>query len=155
DVKRPGMLTAVVARPPRFGGVAKSFDASAAKAVKGVVDVIGIPQGIAVVATDTWSALRGRDALKITWDDAQAEARSSEAIFAEYRRLAATPGLPAARRGETAAALAAAAKIVEAEFTFPYLAHAPMEPLNGGLAISNRRTGDCRGNSRADAGSCE
>jgi len=131
DVKRPGMLTAVVARPPRFGGVAKSFDASAAKAVKGVVDVIGIPQGIAVVATDTWSALRGRDALKITWDDAQAEARSSEAIFAEYRRLAATPGLPAARRGEAAAALAAAAKIVEAEFTFPYLAHAPMEPLNG------------------------
>jgi isoquinoline 1-oxidoreductase beta subunit len=131
DLKRPGMLTAVVARPPHFGGTVASFDASAAKAVTGVVDVVQIPQGVAVVAADTWSAIRGRAALRVAWNDAAAELRSSDTILAEYRRLAATPGLPAARRGDTAAALASAAKTVEAEFTFPYLAHAPMEPLNG------------------------
>jgi isoquinoline 1-oxidoreductase beta subunit len=131
DVKRPGMLTAVVTRPPRFGGAVASFDASAARAIKGVVDVKQIPQGVAVIATDTWSALRGRHALKVEWSDAGAELRSSAAMVTDYRRLAAGPGVPAARRGDAAGALAAAAKIVEAEFVLPYLAHAPMEPLNG------------------------
>jgi isoquinoline 1-oxidoreductase beta subunit len=131
DVKRPGMLTAVVARPPRFGGAVASFDASAAKAIKGIVDVKQIPQGVAVIATDSWSALRGRDALKVEWNDAGAERRSSVAMVDDYRRLAAGPGVPAMRRGDAARALAAAAKIVETEFVLPYLAHAPMEPLNG------------------------
>jgi isoquinoline 1-oxidoreductase subunit beta len=134
DIRRPGMLTAVVARPPRFGGAVKSFDASAAKAVKGVVDVVALPQGVAVLAKDTWSAIKGREALKVEWDDSKAETRSSDAIFADYRKLAATPGLPAFRSGDAEGALRGAAKVIEAEFTFPYLAHAPMEPLNGVIA---------------------
>lgn len=135
DIRRPGMLTAVVARPPRFGGAVKSFDASAAKAVKGVVDVVQIPQGVAVVAGDTWSAMKGREALKVDWDDAKAETRSTDAIFADYRKLAANSGLPAARRGDADAALKGAAKVIEAEFTFPYLAHAPLEPLNAVIEV--------------------
>ena len=130
DVKRPGMLTAVLTRPPRFGGTVKSFDATAAKAQKGVVEVVQVPQGVAVLATDTWSAIKGRQGLRIEWDDTAAEKRSSEEIFAEYRKLATQPGKQAARRGDAYAALKGAAKVVEAEFLFPYLAHAPLEPLN-------------------------
>ena len=131
DVKRPDMLTAVVARSPRFGGLVKSFDATGAKAVSGVVDVVSIGSGVAVLAGDTWSAIKGREALKVEWDDTKAEVRSSDTILADYRKLAEIPGLPAVRRGDPEAALKSAAKVIEAEFTFPYLAHAPMEPLNG------------------------
>lgn len=130
DIRRPGMLRAVVARSPRFGGTLKSFDDSTARAVKGVVDVVRIPSGVAVIATDTWSAMNGRDALKLEWDDSAAETRSTAAIMAEYKALAGQPGQVAARRGNTAAALTKAATVVEAEYSFPYLAHAPMEPLN-------------------------
>jgi isoquinoline 1-oxidoreductase subunit beta len=137
DIKRPGMLTAMVEHSPRFGGKVKSFDASAAKAVAGVVDVFQIPQGVAVLAKDTWSAMKGRAALHVEWDDSAAEQRSSDAIFTEYRKLAATPGLPAARRGDAEGALKSAAKIVEGEFAFPYLAHAPMEPLNAVIEIKD------------------
>jgi isoquinoline 1-oxidoreductase beta subunit len=135
DVKRPGMLTVVVARSPRFGGVVKSFDASGAKAVEGVVDAVSIGSGVAVLARDTWSAIKGREALKVEWDDSKAEVRSTDAMLADYRKLADSPGISAGRRGDTAAALKSAAKVVEAEFTFPYLAHAPMEPLNGTIEI--------------------
>jgi isoquinoline 1-oxidoreductase beta subunit len=142
DVRRPGMLTAVVARSPRFGGTMKSFDAAAAKAVKGVVDVLQIPQGVAVLARDTWSAMKGRDALKVEWDDSAAEKRSSDAMFEEYRKLALNPGRAAARRGDTASALSGAAKVIEAEFSFPYLAHASMEPLNGVIEIKGDGTAE-------------
>ncbi len=137
DIKRPGMLTAMVEHPPRFGGKVKSFDAREAKTVAGVVDVLQIPQGVVVLAKDTWSAINGRAALKVEWDDSAAEQRSTEAIFAEYRRLAATPGAPAARRGDAEGALKSAAKVVEGEFTFPYLAHAPMEPLNAVIEVKD------------------
>jgi isoquinoline 1-oxidoreductase beta subunit len=137
DIKRPGMLTAMVEHSPRFGGKLKSFDAGQAKAVAGVVDVFPIPQGVAVLAKDTWSAIKGRAALHVEWDDSAAEQRSTDAIFAEYRKLAATPGAPAARRGDAEGALKGAAKIVEGEFAFPYLAHAPMEPLNGVIEIKD------------------
>ena len=130
DIRRPGMLTAVIARPPRFGGIVNSFDASGAKAVKGVVDVIAIPQGVAVLAENTWAAVQGRDALKVQWDESKAEHRSSAAMLDEYKTLAATPGTPALTKGDAGSALAKCAKTIEAEFTFPYLAHAPMEPLN-------------------------
>jgi isoquinoline 1-oxidoreductase subunit beta len=140
DVKRPDILTAVVARSPRFGGVVKSFDASGAKAVNGVVDVVSIGSGVAVLASDTWSAIKGREALKVEWDDTKAEVRSSDTILADYRKLAESSGLPAVRRGDPEAALKSAAKVVEAEFTFPYLAHAPMEPLNGVIEIKTDGT---------------
>jgi isoquinoline 1-oxidoreductase beta subunit len=135
DVKRPGMLTAVVARPPRFGATAASFDATMAKQVKGVIDVVQIPQGVAVLGRDTWSAIKGREALKVEWDDSKAEKRSSATILADYRRAAEGQGLSAAKHGDAAAALKGAAKIIEAEFVFPYLAHAPMEPLNGVIEV--------------------
>lgn len=131
DMRRPGMLTAVVRRPDRFGATVKSFDATAATKVPGVVEVVAVPSGIAVLATNTWAAIQGRDALAgLVWDEAKAEMRGSAALFDEYAKLAKTPGLPAARRGDAAKGLETASKIVEAEFSFPYLAHAPMEPLN-------------------------
>ncbi|MFE0757542.1 molybdopterin cofactor-binding domain-containing protein [Inquilinus sp. NPDC058860] len=133
DVRRPGQLTALVAHPPRFGGTPKRVDSTAAKQVPGVVDVVTIPTGVAVVAKDSWAAMQGREALKIDWDFGQAEGRSTDAIMADYKTMAQTPGLPAAKRGDAEAALKKAAKLVEAEFEFPYLAHAPMEPLNGVL----------------------
>ncbi|HYP57782.1 MAG TPA: xanthine dehydrogenase family protein molybdopterin-binding subunit [Beijerinckia sp.] len=135
DIKRPGMLTAVLARPKLFGGTVKSFDPSDALKVKGVVEVVQVPQGVAVLATDTWSAIKGREALKVEWDDSKAETRSTDEIFADYRKLAAQSGKPAARRGDTDAAFKEAAKIIEAEFLFPYLAHAPMEPLNATIEL--------------------
>lgn len=136
DVKRPNMVYAMLARPPKFGGTVKSFDASAAKAMSGVVDVVQVPMGVAVIGQTTWAAKQGRDALKIEWDFAHAETRSTPEIVADYRRAANEAGLPARVEGDAAAALASAAKVVEAEFEFPYLAHAPMEPLNCVVELS-------------------
>ena len=130
DVFLPGMLVAVVAHPPRFGATVKSFDARRAKAVEGVVDVVRIPQGVAVLARDTWSAKKGRDALSVTWDDSKAFGLGSEDILARYRELAKTPGAVAKQAGDVDKAFAAAAKTVSATFDFPYLAHAAMEPMN-------------------------
>jgi isoquinoline 1-oxidoreductase beta subunit len=130
DVYLPDMLTAVVARSPRFGGKVKSFDASAAKAVAGVVDVVQIHSGVAVVARSFWAAKKGRDALQIEWDDSQAETRSSSEMWQELRELAKGKGLVAAEKGDAARGIAAAKKIIEAEFEFPFLAHATMEPLD-------------------------
>jgi isoquinoline 1-oxidoreductase beta subunit len=132
DVKLPGMLYAVVARPPLFGATVKSFDATAAKQVKGVVDVVQIPRGVAVVADSTWNAIQGRNALKVEWDDTNAEKRGTAALMAEYKKLAASgEGAAVARNdGDAAAAMKSAAKVVTSEFEFPYLAHAAMEPLD-------------------------
>jgi isoquinoline 1-oxidoreductase beta subunit len=130
DVAFPGMRVALVKRPPLFGGTVASFDAAAAKSVPGVIDVVQIPAGVAVVATGFWAAKQGRDALKVTWDDSKAEKRSSAAILTEYRSLAEQPGKPARVEGDVAGALKGAAKTVVASFEFPYLAHAPMEPLD-------------------------
>lgn len=132
DVYLPGMLTAVIAHPPLFGARASSFDAAAAKAIRGVVDVVETPRGIAVVARDTWSAIKGRDALQVSWDDNGAETRGTPELLASYKELARSgEGAAVAREeGDAAAALAGAAKVIQAEFEFPYLAHAAMEPLD-------------------------
>ncbi|TXH72884.1 xanthine dehydrogenase family protein molybdopterin-binding subunit [Thiobacillus sp.] len=130
DVQLPGMLVAVVAHPPRFGATVKSFDARRAKAIKGVVDVVQIPQGVAVLANDTWSAKKGRDALSVSWDESQAFTLGSEEIFARYRELAKTPGLVAHQSGDADQAFGKAARVVRASYDFPYLAHAAMEPMN-------------------------
>ncbi len=131
DVQLPGMLTAVVTHPPAFGGKVKSFDAAAARAVPGVVDVVEIPRGVAVVATGTWAAIKGREALTVEWDLAAAETRGSDALLAEYRRLGSEGDAAMARsEGHADHALAGAAKVIEGSFDFPYLAHAAMEPLN-------------------------
>jgi isoquinoline 1-oxidoreductase subunit beta len=130
DVTFPNMLVAVLQRPPLFGATVKSFDPSAAKAVPGVVEVLQVPRGVAVVAKSFWAAKQGRDALKVEWDDSKAERRSTAAILARYRTLAEQPGMPARKDGDVAAALSGAAKVVTASYEFPYLAHAPMEPLD-------------------------
>lgn len=130
DVQRPGMLTALLARPPRFGGKVASFDASAALAVEGVTDVVQVPRGIAVVAKDFWSAKKGRDALSVEWDESEAETRGTAEILAQYHELAEQPGDIVRNEGESEAAIAGAAKVLEATYEFPFLAHAPMEPLN-------------------------
>jgi isoquinoline 1-oxidoreductase beta subunit len=134
DIRRPGQLTALVAHPPQFGAKVKSFDAADAKAVPGVTDVVQIPTGVAVLAKDTWSAMRGREALKVEWDLSGAETRSTDAIMAEYKEMARRRGHVAADRGNATQAIAGAAKTLEAEFEFPHLAHASMEPLNGTVA---------------------
>jgi len=130
DLQMDGMLVGVIARPPMFGATVASFDASAAEKSPGVVAVIKVPQGIAVLARDTWSAIKGRDALKVSWDESKAEKRGSAEIIAGYRALLDKPGAVARKDGDAEAALAKAAKVVSADFEFPYLAHAPMEPLD-------------------------
>ena len=130
DVKLPGMLTALVAHPPRFGAKVKSFEAGRARAVPGVVDVVEIPTGVAVLGRDFWSARRGREALKVEWDETQAFTLGSAQIMAEYRRLAKQPGLVARKDGDAEAAMTGAARTIEASYEFPYLAHAAMEPMN-------------------------
>jgi isoquinoline 1-oxidoreductase subunit beta len=126
DVKLPGLLTAVIAFPPSFGARMVSFDASAARKVKGVTDVVAVPEGVAVVARNTWAAQTGRNALKVTWDESAGAQLDSEALLAHYRELASQAGTPFAT--PAAGSGAAAAKTVEASYEFPFLAHAPMEP---------------------------
>ncbi len=133
DIYAPNMLTVVVARSPRFGGKVASFDAAAALKVKGVVDVKSIGYGVAVYANGMWPALKGREVLKVSWDDSAAEKRGSPELIAEYRKLTRQPGTVAGSHGDAEAALAKADRVIEAEFVFPYLAHAPMEPLDGYL----------------------
>ncbi len=136
DVHMPNMLTAMVAHAPKFGATVKSFDATAAKAVPGVVDAFKIPTGVAVVAKNTYAARQGRDALKMEWDDSKAEKRGSDAILASYKALALGQTQPSGdlkwqvfdNHGSGPAP--AGGKVIEASFDFPYLAHAPMEPMN-------------------------
>ncbi|HXM83209.1 MAG TPA: xanthine dehydrogenase family protein molybdopterin-binding subunit [Burkholderiales bacterium] len=141
DVKLPGMLTAVVLHPSRFGAKLKSFDAAKAKAVKGVVDVVAFStpatNGVAVLARDYWTAKKGRDALTAEWDETVAFRLGSGEIMAEYKKLAVTPGTPARREGDADGALRGAAKTLEAAYEFPYLAHASMEPMNCVVQLSS------------------
>jgi len=130
DYHPDGTLVALLQRSPKFGGKVASVDDTAAKAIKGVTDVVQISNGVAIVATDFWAAKKGREALKVTWDDSAAETRSSEAIFADYRKTLAKAGHEARKEGKGAAALQGAGEVITADFDFPFLVHAPMEPLN-------------------------
>ncbi|MET4731301.1 isoquinoline 1-oxidoreductase beta subunit [Lysobacter enzymogenes] len=141
DVQFDGLLTALVARAPVFGGTVKSFDDRAARAVAGVRDVVQVPSGVAVVADHYWAAKQGRDALKIDWDAGPHAAGLDDAkLRAEFARLAAAGGgAVASKAGDADAALKRAAKVIEAEYHVPYLAHAPMEPLNCTVKIGADR----------------
>ncbi len=130
DVQMPGLLTAVVAHAPRYGAKVKSFDATKAKAVTGVVDVVEIPTGIAVLAENYWAATEGRKALTVEWDESQAMKESTADIMRELESLAAKPGTEIRKEGNAEKALAGAAKVVEATYEVPFLAHAAMEPMN-------------------------
>ncbi|QGW81978.1 xanthine dehydrogenase family protein molybdopterin-binding subunit [Variovorax paradoxus] len=142
DVKQPGQLTAVVAHPPVFGARLKSVDDAAARAVKGVKAVLRVPldrgaEGVAVVADGYWPAKMGRDALKLQWDTSAVEKVDSEKQLVQYRELATKPG--PRKFDADMAPLARAPRQLEAEFVFPYLAHAPMEPLNCTVKLSADR----------------
>ncbi|NNF96690.1 MAG: xanthine dehydrogenase family protein molybdopterin-binding subunit, partial [Halobacteria archaeon] len=126
----PGMLTALVAHPPRFGARVKSFDASKTNAIKGVSDVVKIPSGVAVLAKDFWSAKKGRDALQIDWDESNAFKLGSDELLAKYKILADKPGTVARNDGDTQKTLQEAKQTFQAAFGFPFLAHAAMEPMN-------------------------
>ncbi|HEX3913279.1 MAG TPA: xanthine dehydrogenase family protein molybdopterin-binding subunit [Steroidobacteraceae bacterium] len=130
DVVMPGMLVALLKRAPRFGGTVKSFDGTATSKVPGVVKVVQVPRGVAVIAKNFWAAKLGRDALTVEWDETKAEKRGSAQLMQEYRRLAEQPALPARKQGDARKAIGEAARTVSASFEFPYLAHAPMEPLD-------------------------
>ncbi len=130
DVTAPGMLTAVITRPPVFGGKVKSFDAVKALAVPGVKQVVAVDAGVAVVADGFWPAQKGRELLEIVWDEGEGATVSTPAMREEYARLSATPGMVARKDGDAAAVLSQAKQRFEVEYEVPYLAHATMEPLN-------------------------
>jgi len=135
DTRFPGLRTALVARPPVFGGTVRSFDPARALAVPGVEKVVQVPSGVAVVAAHTWAAMKGREALRVEWDLGAGAALDSGKLKERYRELAATPGAVAMQRGDCDAALAASSKRLTAEYDVPFLAHAPMEPLDCAVRI--------------------
>ena len=130
DVRVPGMLYAAVARCPVFGGHVKAFDPAPALAVPGVQRVVQVSSGVAVVATGTWPAFQGKNALKVDWDQGATARWSSDGIWAAFAAAAGRPGEVIRAVGDVDANLKAAARTVEAVYQAPYLAHACMEPMN-------------------------
>jgi isoquinoline 1-oxidoreductase beta subunit len=130
DVSLPGMLTAVVARPPVFGGKVAKFDASEALKVPGVKAVEQVESGVAVIAERFWPAKVGRDKLVVEWDLGPNAGMSTEQMTRDFAEQAKSPGVVAKKTGDPEGALKTAAKTITAEYDVPYLAHAMMEPLN-------------------------
>ncbi len=129
DVKLPGMLVASIERCPVFGGKVKSFDATAALKQPGVKQVVAVPSGVAVVATDTWSAFSGREFLKVEWDEGPSAQVDSAAIRKQFEERLKTPGKVVRTEGDAAKGLEGAAKKLQATYDAPFLAHATMEPM--------------------------
>jgi isoquinoline 1-oxidoreductase beta subunit len=136
DIYRPGMLHAAIARSPVFGGKLKSFDAAKAKAYPGVKDVIAVPSGVAVLANSTWAAMQGKRLLTVEWNEGPTAAHSTASMAQEYAAKIAQPGAVARNTGDAAQA----SFTLEATYAAPFLAHAPMEPLN---AIADVRKDSC------------
>ncbi len=131
DMQFEGMLTAVVIHPPVMKGTVKSFNAKKAKQLKGVVDVIQIPSGIAVLGSNYWTATNGKNAVEVVWDLGENVAVDSSKQFDQFRKITSNEtNKQVAKAGDTKAAQQKAAKTIDAEYLFPYLAHAAMEPLN-------------------------
>jgi isoquinoline 1-oxidoreductase beta subunit len=139
DAHVPGMLTALVARPPVFGARVRQVDAGRARGVRGVTRVVEVPSGVAVVADSFWAAKKGRDALQVAWEEGPGAGLDTARMETEYAGLARAPGRPARLEGDVAAAMAGAARHVSAEYHMPFLAHAPMEPLNCLVALAPDR----------------
>jgi isoquinoline 1-oxidoreductase beta subunit len=136
DVQFDGLMTAMVARSPVLGGSVKSFEGAEALAIPGVHKVLQVPTGVAVIADHYWAAKLGRDALKVDWDLGPNAGLDSQALLESFRKLAASPGTSAAKAGDVMATLGKAAKTIDVEYSVPYLAHAPMEPLNCTVSIT-------------------
>ena len=129
DVQLPGLRTAVVARPPQFGAKLVKFDATRAMQVPGVEKVVPTSNGVAVVAKHFWAAKCGRDALTVEWST-PAELVDTTKLIADYKAQAKTAGPIAGEKGDVDALLGQSSTRLELEYDVPYLAHAPMEPLN-------------------------
>lgn len=129
DLSLPGMRIAVMLRPPKFGGKLDKLDDAEARALPGVFEVVTVPRGVAVVAKDFWTAQKARRLLKATWDFSKAEKRGTPELLRDYKNQLKKPGAVARNDGKAEAAFAGAPHKVELEYEFPYLAHAPMEPL--------------------------
>jgi len=130
DVKQPGMLTAVVARPPIFGAKLRNFDDSRARSMPGVRKIVSVPSGVAVIADTFWQAKVARDTLKVDWDDGPMASFNTAQMMQQFRQQAQSPGKQVRRDGDPDGALSSAAKKIEAIYEVPYLPHAMMEPLN-------------------------
>lgn len=133
DVVRPNMVTAVVLRPPLFGATPKDIDASDAEKVAGFVKAAPISSGVAVYADGFWPASLARQRLKVTWDESKAEKRGTKEIISEFKAKLSETGKTATERGQADERIAAPTptdRVLKADFVFPYLAHAPMEPLD-------------------------
>jgi isoquinoline 1-oxidoreductase beta subunit len=130
DVYIPGMLTAVVARPPVFGGKVSTFNAGKTKEIPGVVNVLEVPSGVAVIANGFWPAKLGREKLDIVWEEGPGAKISTVEMREQYAALSKTAGTLAKKVGDPAGALAGAVKTITAEYEVPYLSHSMMEPLN-------------------------
>jgi len=130
DARQPGMLYASLERCPVLGGKVASFDATKAKAVPGVKDVIQTPRGVAVIAENTWAALQGRKALTVKFDEGEGASVSTATIGATFTKRLSETGAQVKKSGDVEAGLAKAAKKLTATYEVPYLAHAMMEPLN-------------------------
>jgi isoquinoline 1-oxidoreductase beta subunit len=130
DVYIPGMLTAVVARSPVFGGKVSSFNGDKAKEIPGVVNVLEVPSGVAVIANGFWPAKLGREKLDTIWDEGPGAQISTVGMREQFATMSKTPGIVARKIGDPATALAGAAKTITAEYEVPYLSHSMMEPLN-------------------------
>ncbi len=150
DIRLEGMLYAVVARTPVFGGKVARFDAAEALAIPGVVKIVEIPgspppaqfqplSGVAVIATDTWAAMKARQALKIEWSDGEHAGYDSVAYRAELERVARQRGTVLREAGDFDAAIASAPRKVSAEYYLPHIAHATMEPPSATARIVNGR----------------
>ena len=140
DVRLPGMLYAVIARSKVFGGKMATFEGSKAPLIPGVKKVVPVSRGVAVLADNTWSAMEGRKALQILWTDGPVAVVSTRSITQTFAEKTQQPGTVARKTGDGDAALANAAKKVEAVYQVPYLAHAPMEPLN---CVAHVRADSC------------
>jgi isoquinoline 1-oxidoreductase subunit beta len=136
DVRLPRMHYALVARAPTFGATLVSFDAAPAKAIADVVAVVSVPTGIAVIATNSWAARRGRDALKVEWSKGAAAGMSTTDLAVTYAELSLRPGTVAFAVGDVAAASASHQRHLVADYATPYLAHACMEPMNCTVAFT-------------------
>jgi isoquinoline 1-oxidoreductase beta subunit len=130
DVKLPGMLAAVVARPPIFGAKMKSFDDSRARSMPGVRKIVAIPAGVAVIADTFWQAKMARDAVRVDWDEGSMGTFSSSQMMQQFRERAKTQGTSVRKDGDAESALASSVKKIEAVYEVPYLSHLMMEPLN-------------------------
>ncbi len=136
DFKLPGMVYATLARPPKFGAKLTSFDATKTLAMPSVLDVMPTKFGVAVIASNTWAAMKGREALTLVWDFKEAEERSTDQMLKDLKALLAQPAPVAKQSGNEIDGLETYFSIKSAEYSFPFLAHAPMEPLNATVELT-------------------